>query len=262
MDAAANPRQRGRGGGFVPSASVRRDRRQANFCTMGAVSDVVNIHHWGACACGCWPSRWPSSAPPRSRAGRAGGHRQGIYQRSTLNWLSLVVGGALFGVGMSLAGGCASKNLIRLGGGSLRSLVVLCFLAISARTLRGLFGQWRATWLDPVAIGDWRASAGRPGPAHAAGLGGHRNRKRRAGSRRARWRCCCSASSPTGAPRQPRAMAGRPRARRAGGGGWYVSGHLGFGENPETLGDRLLRHQHAHAGIAQLRRAAGLRAGC
>ena len=46
-----------------------------------------------------------------------------IYQRPVLNLLSLLLGGALFGVGMSLAGGCANKNLVRLGGGSLHGVV-------------------------------------------------------------------------------------------------------------------------------------------
>lgn len=32
---------------------------KTNFCTMGAVSDVVNIGHWGACAHGCWRLQWP-----------------------------------------------------------------------------------------------------------------------------------------------------------------------------------------------------------
>jgi len=76
-----------------------------------------------------------------------------IYQRPSLPWLSLILGGTLFGIGMTLAGGCANKNLVRLGGGSLRSLVVLVFVAISAyMTLKGLFGQWRASYLDPVSI--------------------------------------------------------------------------------------------------------------
>jgi uncharacterized membrane protein YedE/YeeE len=76
-----------------------------------------------------------------------------IYQRPSLPWLSMLVGGTLFGVGMTLAGGCANKNLLRLGGGSLRSLVVLIFVAISAyMTLKGLFGQWRSSFLDPVRI--------------------------------------------------------------------------------------------------------------
>ena len=54
---------------------------------------------------------------------------------------------------MTLSGGCANKNLIRVGGGSVRSLVVLVFMAIAAyMTLKGLFGQWRASLLDPVAL--------------------------------------------------------------------------------------------------------------
>ena len=66
---------------------------------------------------------------------------------------------------MTLAGGCANKNLMRVGGGSVRSLVVLTFLAISAyMTLKGLFGQWRASWLDPVRIDLARARLERPGP--------------------------------------------------------------------------------------------------
>jgi hypothetical protein len=76
-----------------------------------------------------------------------------VYQRPVLPWLSLLLGGALFGVGMTMAGGCANKNLLRLGGGSLRSLVVLVFLGIAAyMTLKGLFAQWRASFLDPVSI--------------------------------------------------------------------------------------------------------------
>ena len=55
-----------------------------------------------------------------------------VYQRPTLAWASLAVGGVLFGVGMTLAGGCANKNLVRAGAGSVRSLVVLTLLGLSS----------------------------------------------------------------------------------------------------------------------------------
>ena len=75
------------------------------------------------------------------------------YQRPLLPRLSMLLGDFLFGVGVTIAVGCINKNLVRLGGGSLRSPVVLVFLAISAyMTLKGLFGQWRASYLDSVAI--------------------------------------------------------------------------------------------------------------
>ena len=54
---------------------------------------------------------------------------------------------------MTLGSGCGSKTLIRIGGGNLKSLVVYVFLAISAyMTLRGLFGQFRVSVLQPVAV--------------------------------------------------------------------------------------------------------------
>ncbi|WP_416234947.1 YeeE/YedE family protein [Limnohabitans sp.] len=77
-----------------------------------------------------------------------------IYANPQLSWLSLLLGGFLFGVGMVLGSGCASKSLVRLGGGNLKSLVVLMAMGISAlATLRGLTAVWRVNALDPVSIG-------------------------------------------------------------------------------------------------------------
>src|SRR6185369_16064835 len=46
---------------------------------------------------------------------------------------------------------CGSKTLIRIGGGNLKSLIVIVFVAISAyMTLKGLFALWRTAALDPV----------------------------------------------------------------------------------------------------------------
>jgi len=54
---------------------------------------------------------------------------------------------------MTLASGCTSKTLIRIGGGNLKSLVVFVVLGISAYvTLKGLFGVWRVNTLDKVSV--------------------------------------------------------------------------------------------------------------
>jgi hypothetical protein len=76
---------------------------------------------------------------------------------------------------MTLAGGCANKNLVRVGGGSLRSLVVLVFMAIAGyMTLKGLFGAVARGWLDPVAINlgnaGWTDQSLGTALAHASGL--------------------------------------------------------------------------------------------
>lgn len=126
---------------------------KTNFCTMGALSDIVNMGHWSRMR--MWLLAIAVAMIGVSLLSYTGqiDTSKAIMQRPTLAWLSMLVGGACFGVGMTLAGGCANKNLIRVGGGSLRSLVVLAFLAIAAyMTLKGLFGQWRASLLDPVAL--------------------------------------------------------------------------------------------------------------
>jgi uncharacterized membrane protein YedE/YeeE len=238
MEPTANPAALVVWSGFALALVFGAVANRANFCTMGAVSDIVNMGHWGRMR------MWLLAIA----VAVAGANllyfldlvdlSKTIYQRPTLNWLSLALGGVLFGAGMSLAGGCANKNLIRVGGGSVRSLVVLTFVAISAyMTLKGLFGQWRATLLDPVRID--LAAYGLKDQSLASML-----------------------AQATGAPPKTALLAasaalaialfvfvfsdrrfrGHPAQWLAGAAigaivvaGWYVSGHLGFGENPDTL---------------------------
>jgi uncharacterized membrane protein YedE/YeeE len=237
MELASNPASVVVGGGFVLAFAFGAIASKANFCTMGAVSDVVNMGHWGRMR--MWLLAIAVAVLGANALAQAGLVDLGksVYQRPTLNWLSLGVGGALFGVGMSLAGGCANKNLIRVGAGSVRSLVVLTFLAISASmTLKGLFGQWRAAWLDPVAIDlarwGWKdqslasalAAAGvAPAAARLAAAGvigvlllGFVLKDARFRANPTQWLAGIAIGALVTA-------------------GWYVSGHLGFGENPDTL---------------------------
>jgi uncharacterized membrane protein YedE/YeeE len=161
-----------------------------------------------------------------------------LPQRTMLPWLSLFVGGALFGVGMTLAGGCANRNLVRIGGGSVRSLVVLTFLAIASyMTLKGLFAQWRAAWLDPVRIDlaafGWTDASLATAVSKATGLPARTALAATAAVlgmglvafvfRDARFR------------KNMRQVIGAIVLGAVIAAGWYVTGHLGFGENPDTL---------------------------
>jgi uncharacterized membrane protein YedE/YeeE len=140
-------------GGFVLAFIFGAVANKTNFCTMGAISDVVNMAHWGRMR--MWLLTIAVAVVGANLLYYFGWIDLGksVYQRPVLPWLSLALGGALFGVGMTIAAGCTNKNLVRLGGGSLRSLVVLIVLAISAyMTLKGLFAQWRVAYLDPVAL--------------------------------------------------------------------------------------------------------------
>ncbi|HRI19253.1 MAG TPA: YeeE/YedE family protein, partial [Burkholderiaceae bacterium] len=76
-----------------------------------------------------------------------------LYGGARLMWLSALVGGLLFGFGMVLASGCGSKTLVRLGGGSLKALVVALVIGASAfATLKGVTAVARVATVDAVHL--------------------------------------------------------------------------------------------------------------
>jgi hypothetical protein len=140
-------------GAFILAFVFGAVASKTNFCTMGAVSDVVNMGDWNR-------MRMWLLAIGVAILGTAGLQLAGavdvaksIYTAPNFTWLSYIIGGFFFGVGMTLGSGCGSKTLIRIGGGNLKSFVVFLMLAISAyMTLKGLFAVFRAAAIDPVAI--------------------------------------------------------------------------------------------------------------
>ncbi|MDU8925780.1 YeeE/YedE thiosulfate transporter family protein [Alisedimentitalea sp. MJ-SS2] len=60
---------------------------------------------------------------------------------STRFWLGSLIGGLVFGVGMVLAGGCASGSLWRIGEGHLKLVVALFFFAWVGSIASGVFGK-------------------------------------------------------------------------------------------------------------------------
>ena len=126
---------------------------KTRFCTMGAVSDIVSMGDWNRMR--MWPLAMAVAVLGAAGLQGAGliDVSKSIYATPNLMWLSNLVGGFLFGVGMTLASGCGSKTLIRVGTGNLKSLVVLIVAAIAAyMTLRGVFGVFRVWAIDPVAL--------------------------------------------------------------------------------------------------------------
>ncbi len=126
--------------GLVFGVTVQR----TNFCTMGAISDIAFMGDWNRFR--AWMLA-VAVAILGSQALHASGGVDltgSIYLTTNLGWFGAVVGGLLFGFGMTMTGGCANRILVRLGGGNLKSLVAFLFLGIFAyTTLRGLTGLAR-----------------------------------------------------------------------------------------------------------------------
>jgi len=225
-------------GGFILAFIFGAVANRTNFCTMGAVSDVVNMGSWARMR--MWLLAIAVAILGTHALQLAGLVDLGksFYTRPNVTWASYMVGGFLFGVGMTLGSGCGSKTLIRIGGGSLKSFVTFIFLGIAAyMTLKGLFGMGRVRWLDPVAT-DLSAHAipRQDLPTLVASL---------TGANLATVELVVAGAVAAAIL----VFVFRDREFRGsfdhllGGivvgvvivGGWYVTGHLGFGENPETL---------------------------
>ena len=127
--------------------------QKTHFCTMGAVSDIVNMSEWSR-------MRMWLLAIGVAILGSAALHAAGlidlgksIYRTPNFTWLSYLVGGASFGIGMVLASGCGSKTLIRIGAGNLKSIVVFLVLGLVAyMTMRGILGVFRVNVLEKAAL--------------------------------------------------------------------------------------------------------------
>ena len=141
------------GGAFVLAFIFGAVGARTNFCTMGAVSDWVNMGDTGRLR--MWLLAIAVAILGANALHLAGivDLSKSIYQAPRFIWLAYLVGGFVFGVGMTLGSGCGSKTLIRIGGGNLKSVVVFVFLGISAyMTLRGLFGSFRVGVLEKAVI--------------------------------------------------------------------------------------------------------------
>ena len=149
------------GSAFVLAFIFGAVANRVNFCTMGAVTDIVNFGDWRRMR--MWVLAIAVAIAGSAILVSIGliDLSKSIYTGAKVAWVSGIVGGLLFGFGMTLASGCGSKTLIRAGAGNLKSVVVLFVLGIAAyMTLKGLFAVWRTTALDP-----WRIDFGGMGAA-------------------------------------------------------------------------------------------------
>ena len=126
---------------------------KTDFCTMGAVSDWVNMGSLNRMR--MWLLAIGVAILGANGLQLAGvvDLSKSIYPGPNFTWLSYLVGGFLFGIGMTLASGCGSKTLIRIGAGNLKSLVVFVIAGIAAyMTLRGILGAFRVGVLEKAAF--------------------------------------------------------------------------------------------------------------
>jgi hypothetical protein len=78
------------------------------------------------------------------------------YVRGTFGWGG-VVGGAIFGFGAMLAGGCGTGTLWRVGEGQVKLMITVPFFGVSNAILTGYFKEWEWEGTQEAAstLGKW-----------------------------------------------------------------------------------------------------------
>ena len=146
---------------FVIAVIMGAVVNKTNFCTMGAVSDMVNMGDYGrfrawllaiaVAMLGVTALEYigmvelNSTFPP--------------YRNGQLVFGENIIGGFLFGIGMTFASGCGNKTLIRIGGGNLKSVLVFIIIALIAWYMinpfpgsdKTLFSVLFYDWIRPMS---------------------------------------------------------------------------------------------------------------
>jgi hypothetical protein len=108
----------------------------SNFCALGGVADILFARDWRRMRA------WILAAGVAILGTQALDalnliHIDRILSPSAL-WLPTLLGGACFGFGMALAGGCINRALVRIGAGSVKSLVIVIVVwSVAVLTLAG-----------------------------------------------------------------------------------------------------------------------------
>ena len=148
--------------GFVAALIMGAVACKTHFCTMGAVSDWVNMGDLGRMR--SWVlaiaiaiimvAILDSVAGVNMSLTASGATGKPPYATPVFVWPRYLLGGLLFGIGMTLGSGCGNKTLVRIGGGNLKSVIV--FLVMGAAAYLMIYTDFShdvfLRWMTPLAV--------------------------------------------------------------------------------------------------------------
>ncbi|MEO0390824.1 MAG: YeeE/YedE family protein [Pseudomonadota bacterium] len=136
--------------GLLGGLALGLAARVGRFCTLGAIEDLLygsdsrRMRMWGIAI---------GVAIIGTQAAMAWGlmdASEATYLTRVWNPAATVIGGLLFGYGMALSGNCGYGALARLGGGDLRSLMIVIVMGLSAYVVMSGPLAAARVWLFPV----------------------------------------------------------------------------------------------------------------
>ena len=160
-------------GGLAVGALLGATVQRSGYCMMGAVADYAISGALGRMRAWMLTIAVAILACQGLHLAGAVDLSQTFYRAATLPWISQPLGGALFGFGMVIACGCASRSLVNCATGDLRALVSLLVMGFTGyATMRGLLAYPRLWLSDATAVDVGRLGLSGQGlPEIAAGGG-------------------------------------------------------------------------------------------
>ena len=131
--------------------------QKTRFCTMGAVSDWINMGDTARMRSWVFAMAIALGGVVALEATgtiNLSGGTFPPYRTASFAWLRYLVGGFMFGVGMTLGSGCGNRTLVRIGGGNLKSLTVFLVAAVCAYLMlwTPLFETAFVPWIQATTI--------------------------------------------------------------------------------------------------------------
>ena len=162
-------------GGFLIGAVFGAIVFRTNFCTMGSISDIMSFGDYRRFRAWILAAVTAMIGAQLLDVWGVVVLQKSMYLGATLNWVGNILGGLMFGYGMVFAGGCASKNLARVGGGDLRSLITLIVMGLVAyMAIGGILGPIRASLEQATSINLQSMKISSQGLGALLGVGGAR----------------------------------------------------------------------------------------
>ncbi len=139
--------------GFAGGGLLGLAARLGRFCTLGAIEDFmyqnsdIRLRMWilaiGIAGFTTFTLVFAGLFDPAQTG----------YYRAPFSPLAHVIGGLLFGYGMALAGNCGFGALARVGGGDLRSFVIVLVMGVAAYVmLSGPFATTRVAFMEATSL--------------------------------------------------------------------------------------------------------------
>ena len=142
---------------FLVSIFFGMIARKTDFCPLGGIADVVHSGNTGRLSMYFFAIAIAIFGLTLLEALELvnADNTRPPYRMSQFNWPAYIVGGFLFGVGMTLCRGCGMKSILNLGGGNLKTIVSILGMggaAVLMLYVEGFFNDYFLSWVLPASV--------------------------------------------------------------------------------------------------------------